>query len=433
MHGLAIYVQRATNQPAAVDRKTYMPEQSKHRLTILQWNCDCLTTKVVELSEPTVRYGIDIIALQETKLGRDNPTPVLNGFDAVRRDRPESGTRFARGGGLLTYIKKGIPYSEVPAVQQGPLEKLHVTIQTTHRQHLTIANVYFPPASSNYVQPMEDRLTWVDTLEARGPPSSAVISMLIMCPGTSTPKACPGERSSTMAMLNDGKPTRAARFQQGCGLSAPDITIVNSEAADRFSWQPLNELSSDHSPILVKWNQLVKTERAQRRVRPNFQKADWNIFRARLAEYQPLLVAVTDPATKLKTFVDCIQKAAAIAVPQKVCRKKETPWMNADLKTLMQERNRLRRDMGANRDAWVAKTREVLEKTQEARRNNWRAHLEEVTRTKDAKKAWAVVKSLNGAARAQDGKTLVYKGLEYVSDKAKASAFIQEYATVSGR
>ena len=89
--------------------------------------------------------------------------------------------------------------------------------------------------------------------------------------------------------------------------------------------------------------------------------------------------------------------------------------------------------MGANRDAWVAMTREVLKKTQEAKRNTWRAHLEEVTHTKDAKKAWAVVKSLNGPARAQDGKTLVYKGREYVSDKAKASAFIQEYATVSGQ
>ena len=137
---LCASVQRATNQLAAVDRKTDMPEQNKHRLTILQWNCDCLTTNVVELSELTVRYGIDIIALQETKLGRDDPTPVLTGFHAVRRDRPESGARFARGGGLLTYMKKGIPYSEVPAAQQGPLEKLHVTIPTTRRQHLTIAN-----------------------------------------------------------------------------------------------------------------------------------------------------------------------------------------------------------------------------------------------------------------------------------------------------
>ena len=142
---------------------------------------------------------------------------------------------------------------------------------------------------------------------------------------------------------------------------------------------------------------------------------------------------MTDPATKLKTFVVCVLKAAAITVPQKVCRKKETPWMNAELKTLIQELNRLLQDMGANRDAWVAKTREVLEKTQEAKRNTWRAHLEEVTRTKDAKKAWAVVKSLNGSTRAQDGKTIVCKGREYVSDKAKASAFIKEYATVSGR
>ena len=168
MHGLAISVQRATNQPAAVDRKIDMPEQNKHRLTILQWYCDCLTTKIVELSELTVRYGIDIIALQETKLGRDDPTPVLNGFDAVRRNRPGSGARFARGGGLLTYIKKGIPYSVYIPIctgpaQQGPFEKQHVTIPTTRRQHITVANVYFPPASSNYVQPMEDRQTWVDT------------------------------------------------------------------------------------------------------------------------------------------------------------------------------------------------------------------------------------------------------------------------------
>ena len=107
--------------------------------------------------------------------------------------------------------------------------------------------------------------------------------------------------------------------------------------------------------------------------------------------------------------------------------------MNAELKTPIQECNRLRRDMGANGDACFAKTIEVLEKTQEAKRNTWRAHFEEVARTKDAKKAWAVVKSLNGSARAQNGRTLVYKGREYVSDKAKASVFIHEYATVSGR
>ena len=51
-----------------------------------------------------------------------------------------------------------------------------------------------------------------------------------------------------------------------------------------------------------------------------------------------------------------------------------------------------------------------------------------------SKQAWAVVKSLNGSARAHDGKTLVFKGREYVSDKAKASAFIQNMPpSVDGR
>ena len=276
---LCASVQTANNQPLTVDLITDMPVQNKHRLTILQWNCDCLTINVVELSELTVRYGIDIIALQEAKLGRDDPNPVLNGFDAVRRDRSGRGARFARGGGLLTYIEKGIPYAEVPAAQQGPLKKLHVTIPTTRRQHLTIANVYFAPASSNYYQPMEDRQTWVDTLEARG---SSVICGDFNAHHVSWDEYAQGMsrgaelynwvEENEMAVLNDGKPTRADQFKQGCGLSAPDITIVNSEAADRFSWQPLNEPSSNHSPILIKWNQLVKTERPQRWVDPTFRR-----------------------------------------------------------------------------------------------------------------------------------------------------------------
>ena len=40
---LCASVQRATNQPTAVDRRTDLPEQNKHRLTILKRNCDCLT------------------------------------------------------------------------------------------------------------------------------------------------------------------------------------------------------------------------------------------------------------------------------------------------------------------------------------------------------------------------------------------------------
>ena len=230
MHGLAIseHLCRGppTNRPRLTTRLICQRKQTSP--TILKWNCDCLTTKVVELSELTGRYCIDIIALQETKLGRDDPTPVLNGFDAVRRDRPGSGVRFACGGELLTYTKKGIPYTEVPAAHQGPLEKLHVTIPTTRRQQLTITNLYFPPASSNYVQPMEDRHTWVDTLEARGP---SIICSHFNAHHVSWDEYAQGMprgaelnnwvKENEMAVLNDSKPTRApsCRGRYNLGLA----------------------------------------------------------------------------------------------------------------------------------------------------------------------------------------------------------------------
>ena len=127
---------------------------------------------------------------------------------------------------------------------------------------------------------MEDRQTWLGTLEARGP---SVICGDFNAHHVSWDEYAQGMprgaelynlvEENEMAVLNDGKPTRAARFQQGCDLSAPDITIVNSEAADHFSWQPLNELSSDHSLILIKWNQLVKTERARKEgCNPTFRR-----------------------------------------------------------------------------------------------------------------------------------------------------------------
>ncbi len=51
----------------------------------------------------------------------------------------------------------------------------------------------------------------------------------------------------------------------------------------------------------------------------------------------------------------------------------------------------------------------------------------------DASETRKVVKTLTGEALTLSGKTLMYQGREYCSDKAEASAFCQEYARISGR
>jgi len=106
--------------------------------------------------------------------------------------------------------------------------------------------------------------------------------------------------------------------------------------------------------------------------------------------------------------------------------------MTDELKALIQERNRLRRDRTANRAAWVEKGREVVHLTQVHNRRAWRAHLQNIAEKKDATRAWSVVICLNGNQTSQTRRTLVHNGREYVSEQAKTSAFVQEYAAVSG-
>ena len=75
--------------------------------------------------------------------------------------------------------------------------------------------------------------------------------------------------------LNDGKGTWYAR-REGCqATSAPDLTIEAAAGAGSTSWSRLQNLSSDHIPILVEWRKPYKAETRERKAMPNTQKVDW--------------------------------------------------------------------------------------------------------------------------------------------------------------
>ena len=79
-------------------------------LVILQWNCDYLATKIDELENLVGREKVDVVMIQETKLGVADRTPNLLGFTAVRRDRKGSGAYRSRGGGLIMYIRNDLSF-----------------------------------------------------------------------------------------------------------------------------------------------------------------------------------------------------------------------------------------------------------------------------------------------------------------------------------
>jgi len=83
-------------------------------LKILQLNTDSILSKIEELKEFIKKNNIDIFLIQETKLVRNDKTPKIPGFTIERRDRlQQKGKEKDRGGGLITGIRKTIPYKSV--------------------------------------------------------------------------------------------------------------------------------------------------------------------------------------------------------------------------------------------------------------------------------------------------------------------------------
>ncbi len=61
---------RAPSPMATTIRHAALPERTKNFITFLQWNFDGLATKVNALEQLVQRNSVDIVLLQETKLGR---------------------------------------------------------------------------------------------------------------------------------------------------------------------------------------------------------------------------------------------------------------------------------------------------------------------------------------------------------------------------
>ena len=76
--------------------------EKRRNLRGLQLNADGINTKMAELNSLVEVLDVDVILIQETRLTNKSKTPVLHGYTAVSKDRPNM--EFP-GGGLLTYVK----------------------------------------------------------------------------------------------------------------------------------------------------------------------------------------------------------------------------------------------------------------------------------------------------------------------------------------
>ena len=137
-----------THNQASLTPSSSTTQNSKpHNINILQININGIRNKQAELKEHILKHNIHIICIQETKLKHKHNHPKLPNFTALRQDRASNDG----GGGLLTYIKNNIPFtnttSQINLQANDPTQIQTFTIRHK-KQDYHLANIYIPPPDS---------------------------------------------------------------------------------------------------------------------------------------------------------------------------------------------------------------------------------------------------------------------------------------------
>lgn len=208
---------------------------------ILQWNARSLISNGQEFKKyiDDLNEKPDIVCVQESWL-ISRLEFNIKGYNAVRMDR-----KIGKGGGIITFIKKGIQYREVKRGNE--LEYVIVEVWSSEG-NIKIINFYNPCRLLEREQLEEiweginGKTIWCGDFNAhstlwgnRNDNNGRVIEEFI--------------EEEELVCINDGTGTRlnTARGTE----SAIDITIVTKDIADRCEWEVLrgNTVGSDHYPI----------------------------------------------------------------------------------------------------------------------------------------------------------------------------------------
>lgn len=429
--------QRVQPSGDTVDKKPSRVSQ-RRKLRILQWNVDGIGTAMPDIEQVLQTNSVDIAMIQETKLRSFDRTPQLNGYTTVRRDRPSGG----RGGGLIAFIKKEVPFNEVCAyrsgVQPGSLEALAVEVRLGAGVKHIVANVYAPPVRSQ-----------IDGSAVLDLSPLAVSDRHIYCGDwnahsllwdSNSPEDQAGEileawmEERRLSCCNDGSMTHVNR---GTGNeSCPDLTVISSSLLQLAEWKVLSRLGSDHFPILceISLHCEVSLDLAKAHLRWAWNKADWSSFSQFVDQ------AVHKVSTKkwtlsrrVKFLTDTMEQAAVRFIGKERPKKRGQIWMTEDIRKAINARNVLGRDLASNRVAWQDACKNVSELVISTKRLRWQQYVESLGANSQSSKTWSVIRSLSGKAPSMldSNRALVHNGREFRTSRDKANTFCKFYASVS--
>lgn len=328
-----------------------MPNLDNLRVT--NWNGRSVYNKKLEFFDFLERHSVDVGIVTETWL-QDKHSFFHPKFSCVRFDRVSNDAE--RGGGVLIAIRKGLKFTELN-ISTKVIETVGISIHMADGElHLIAA--YFPGARrrSNWTQLRRD----ISTITRRAEPFFVVGDLNARHRHWNCSRA---NKAGTILFQEAGSNNFFVHFPDsftfcpyGRGRPSTLDLVLSNNLLDMTKPVTLNELSSDHLPVMFNISLIMPPEQTAPKFRC-YARADWNRFKRELNTKLDLL----NPAiTSLDNFADVdgaieflsttILEAEAVSVPEVRKRTYQTATISDHTRQLIALRNKRRRQWYRRRD-----------------------------------------------------------------------------------
>ena len=327
---------------------SHINKTNETKLKILQININGINNKFTELQQLTKEESPDIITIQETKLTSKTKRCHLQGYSTIRKDRIDK-----NGGGLITYIKDSIPFSELdykPKENKTNIETSITKIHISKVKQYHIVNTYIPPRDSQIDTKQEDKEI-TEHLNHFFSLSNSIITGDINAHSKMWHSNTNDHRGSLISdiinnsdhiTLNTNTHTRTPFAKNQCNTS-PDITIIPNDIFLNSSWKTNYALSSDHLPIITVINTRTHFKLSTlRNSFTNYNKANWENFTQEIDEFLIDCPQPTNVHVGNKTLTNAILTADKHNIPKGKIKNQQHP-LPSEILDLIHERNQIRK------------------------------------------------------------------------------------------
>ena len=374
-----------TTQTTTLNSTTHSHATTSHPnkklLTLLQLNINSITNKHEELKLLVTELQPDIITIQETKLKKHNKTPQIPTYSAICTDRANG-----KGGGLLTYIKHNITFSDTkipnfinPINTELQIIQLHIT----HKKIYTIANIYIPPRNTTSPDHATCDADITSCIQYITNLPNSIISGDINAHSPIWHSHTTDHRGDLIAdllgnsdhiTLNTNTHTRLP-FAANQRPTSPDITSITTNLYNRTHWETLNALNSDHLPILTTINTRTNFRLQQnRQTYTNYNKANWQNFTTETESSFRNINPPSDTHTANKILTNIILNADKHNIPKGKIQH-NCKLLPEDIRTKINTRNNIRKHNPLDPNL-AQLNKEITSDKQHHKTALWKSHLD---------------------------------------------------------